>query len=294
MKLRQSPVVFEPTEHIYTLEGLPLSGITTIINAVLFPNKYGDVPESVLAKAAERGHRVHAEIENYIKTGVIEASEELQLFINLCVEKEIHPLASEYLVSDYELVASCIDMVDTELNLYDFKTTYSLDRNYVSWQLSIYAYLFELQNPELQAGRLFAIHLRNGKATLVEVERKSADLCASLIKAYFDGTPFEYENPELATDELQKAANIAEQKMLAKAYLEDLERQEAELVPVIIQQLKDRKLDATEYQGVSFKISAASTRTTFDSTRFKAENPEVYAKYTKKTEIKESLRTTIK
>lgn len=294
MELKQSPVLFDEQEHIYTLDGIPLSGITSIINTILFPNKYNDVPVSVLAKAAERGHKIHAILQDFVTTGAMEACEELQNFIDLCATKDIHPMVAEYLVSDEENVASSIDMVDTDYNLYDYKTTYSLDTRYVSWQLSIYAYLFELQNPSLKAGKLFAIHLRNGKATLVEVERKPADACKALIEAYINETPFEYTDEDIVSDELTKAAEIAEKKLLVKAYLEELEQQEAELIPQIIAQMKDRKIDTADVAGVHFKYTAASERKTFDSTKFKAENAELYNKYIKKTKIAEGIRISIK
>ncbi len=59
-----------------------------------------------------------------------------------------------------------------KISLGDIKTTASLDREYLSWQLSIYAYLFELQNPLIKVDKLFGIWLRGNKSELVEIERK--------------------------------------------------------------------------------------------------------------------------
>ena len=59
--------------------------------------------------------------------------------------------ANEYTVSDNEHFASNIDCVwekDERISLGDIKTTANLDLEYLGWQLSIYAYLFELQNPQ--------------------------------------------------------------------------------------------------------------------------------------------------
>lgn len=59
MKLIKSQVVFNPDEHTYMLGDKELSGITSVISRQLFPDKYRDVPEYVLRKAAERGTMIH-------------------------------------------------------------------------------------------------------------------------------------------------------------------------------------------------------------------------------------------
>ena len=60
MKLIKSQVVFNPNEHTYMLGDKELSGITSVISRQLFPDKYRDVPEYMLRKAAERGTMIHS------------------------------------------------------------------------------------------------------------------------------------------------------------------------------------------------------------------------------------------
>ena len=52
MKLIKSQVVFNPDEHTYMLGDKELSGITSVINKLLFPDKFRDVHEYVLRIAA--------------------------------------------------------------------------------------------------------------------------------------------------------------------------------------------------------------------------------------------------
>lgn len=64
LDLHRSSVFFNEFQHTYTTkEGRLLSGVTSIIKQVLFPDKYKGIPESVLAKAAERGTAIHNECE---------------------------------------------------------------------------------------------------------------------------------------------------------------------------------------------------------------------------------------
>ena len=75
---------------------------------------------------------------------------------------------SEYLISDNAHYASMIDKVyrvnDNTFDRCDIKTYGAMTVEKfekAEWQLSIYAYLFELQNPKAKVRNLFIIHLRN-------------------------------------------------------------------------------------------------------------------------------------
>lgn len=164
MKLIKSQVIFNPDEHTYMLGDKELSGITSVISRQLFPDKYRDVPEDVLRKAAERGTMIHSICELVDDMGITHDSDEAQGYKELKDDWGLRYECSEYLVSDNERYASCIDKVyrenETDFTLGDIKTTYVLDKESVRWQLSIYAYFFELQNPGCNAVRLIGIWLR--------------------------------------------------------------------------------------------------------------------------------------
>ena len=99
-------------------------------------------------------------------------------------ENNLTPLVNEYLVSDAMSYASSIDIIFDDLTLADIKTTSRLDMEYLSWQLSIYAHLFEMQNPGLKVPRLLAIWLpkpRYGRSMLVDVQRKPIEAIKVLL-----------------------------------------------------------------------------------------------------------------
>ena len=81
------------------------------------------------------------------------------------------------------------------------------------WQLSIYAYMFELMNKKAKVGRLFIIHLRNKQkkdgswdhiAEIIFVNRIPSDICEDLLatdllgEQFADpfGIPEEYKSQE--------------------------------------------------------------------------------------------------
>ena len=53
IELVKSSVVFSEENHTYFLGEKQLKGITGMISRQLFPNKYRDIPEYILKKAAE-------------------------------------------------------------------------------------------------------------------------------------------------------------------------------------------------------------------------------------------------
>lgn len=191
MKLAKSGVVFNEIEHTYTYLGSRLTGVTSLLSRTIFRDKYSGIPKEVLAKAADYGHNIHEQIEIVDSMGVTSDTPAVQDYLRIRQENGLIPIANEYLISDEEYMASSIDVIygvegsDVYVDITDVKTTTKLDMEYLSWQLSIYAYLFERQNPHLRVRRLLAMWLpkpQYGRSALVEVLRKSKEAIDVLIK----------------------------------------------------------------------------------------------------------------
>ena len=155
IQLQDSGICFDAEAHRYFLNGVELQGITGLLRKHIFPNLYADIPQFVLDRAAERGTIIHESIE-LLDGGFApaETTPELENYKHIKEENALTTVANEYIVTDNEHFASGIDLVlsDKEDNiiLADIKTTSVLDKEYVMWQLSIYAYFLELQNPILK------------------------------------------------------------------------------------------------------------------------------------------------
>ena len=82
-----------------------------------------------------------------------------------------------------EHVAGRFDMltkIKNEISLCDIKTTATLDKEYLSWQLSIYNYL-----GNIEAEKLYAIWLpKKELGKLIEIPFKTNDEIESLIKEW--------------------------------------------------------------------------------------------------------------
>jgi hypothetical protein len=295
--LAVSPVVFDEIPHTYTLNGKQLSGITGIIHQYVFPDKYKGIPSRILNAAAERGHRIHSQVQMIVE-GYDYAEPDLSVkdLFKWVKENGIKFIASEYLVSDEQNVATAIDILDSMLNLYDIKTTDKLDTEYLSWQLSTCAYLFEKQNPKKKVNELFGIHLRNGKARVVRVDRIDDAIIADLIWAAAAGLP--WSNPLkpvnidiMNSKDVAKMVEIESQITAFEQNLAALKEQEENMKKGLLELMLRTGVNkwVSPNGKLTLSVRQGSVRCTFDSKRFKENYPELYEHYVKESLVNPSL-----
>ncbi len=296
-ELIQSAVVFNEEQHTYTLGDKQLSGITTIIKQLVFPDMYKGISQAVLNKAAERGTRIHNLIQMWVM-GILSNEDiaELQCFLDAFTAASLISHASEYLVSDNESVASSIDLVclDAEGNfvLCDIKTTSVLHTEYLQWQLSIYAYLFEHQNPTLQVGALKAIHIRDNKCEIVDVERLPDEYVEALLNAYRSGAE-SFDNPLNKLPEgLEALLNAYAENEEFLSYIGAVKAQYDEkkknLQQSIADSLRSQNLDKVETPVAKVTIGKDSVTKKFDLKAFMEsqqykDSPKVYDAFIKES-----------
>lgn len=299
-ELKRSDVTFNPGPHTYTTkDGRPLSGVTSLLRRHMFAHKYDDIPGFVLKKAAERGTSVHSRIQLCDSLGVIPADDpEIQAY-NVFKEKYgVKAIANEYLVTDGVNVASCIDVVYDDLSLCDIKTTSRLDMDYLSWQLSIYAYLFEFQNPGLKVPRLLAMWLpkeRYGSPNMVEVPRIPASECARLIEC--DAAGLEYTPPSSSEVALMDANRISVHSDVIDAVVDfetrikAMTEQRDELKKGLLDLMRknDVKNWTSDDGRLTLTLRKGGNRTSVDASLLKADYPLVYEKCVKTMNFGDSL-----
>lgn len=290
MKLVKSDVLFNELEHTYTLDGKELSGITSVLSRQLFRDKYAGINESVLAKAAQYGSSVHQAIEINDSLGIDSNDKQYKAYKKLLESAGLKRFDNEYLVSDNTNYASCIDLVLEDCSLADIKTTSHLDMEYLSWQLSIYAYLFELQNPELSANKLYAIWLpkaRYGKPAIKEVTRISPEEIKKLLDC--DASGIQYSLPVVENNHELITIQAINEVISIEQQLKELEEKRKRMSEGLLELMGKNNIDKFECNGLRLTRKQASTRKSFDSTRFKSEHEDLYESYTKESQIKESL-----
>ena len=304
LDLHRSSVRFDEQSHTYTTsDGRQLTGVTSILKQVLFPDKYKGIPDAILAKAAERGTAIHNECEDVNLFGVDalneNSSEEARNYHELLAREGITMIYSEYLVTDDEVVATMIDCIDDKGNLYDIKTTSQLDIESLSWQLSFCDYLFTKQNIFLArlSSKLYGIWLRGSTAKLVEVERKEDEEIEQVIKAYLASEVIAPKLIEFSSPEEEALAKISEQEEAIIELKQMLDYHEAKK-QASLSLLKDRMeregIKKLETPRLLVTLVADSLSSTFDSKRFKDEHPDLATQYLKQTTRKGYVKITLR
>lgn len=306
MKLNDSGVVFNREAHTYELNGKYLSGITDMLHRQLFPNEFDGVPEEAIQQAALYGTSVHDSIEQFDSSWTNDGTQEVADYIDICHNNALTHERSEYCVTDGENWASNIDKVfrlssDT-FALADIKTfgTMTADKQEKArWQLSIYAYLFELQNPNATVGNLYIIHLRDkikadGStdhiANLIEVDRIPSEVYKKLLDT--DLAREQFENPFTKIP-----ADIAEQEEEIRYLMQtkrDAEERLNELKASILERMEATQARTWSTETMKLTRKLPSTRSSFDLNRFKGDYPELdYNSYMRTSTVGSSLLITI-
>jgi hypothetical protein len=336
IQLVKSPVEFSENPHGYFLQGIRLSGITTLIKAATGLGVYADASdyakEYLIPKAGEKGTAVHHAIEQYDKTGEKMTEYDLPLNGHLDVSAQLEnyimlregyePVDNEYTVSDNLMYASNIDNVWQEketggIYLVDTKTN-NLDLypggevaliEYLSWQLSCYAFLFEKQNPTLKVAGLLGNWFRDAQCKQWVIERKPDSLIMELLDVTYEFTEhgFVYDvgdksrfscaycHGEVATQEqsllpqqlINAIATILEEERAAKVRLDELK-----------EALKNAMIEngVKSWDGGKFTatISKDSIVNTFDTTNFKKDHADLYEEYVRQSVRQGSLTLKLK
>lgn len=292
MRLRKNKeVAFNEWLHVYTAsDGHTLIGVTELMKRHGLSPDYGGISKDVLEKAAARGTAIHQLLQDYDDGKAVIEDENLKAYKALGLK--VH--CSEYLVSDNDIVATFIDKVLDDCSLADVKSTSTVHRRPLEWQLSIGAYLFELQNPGKKVPHLYCIHVRDGKAKLIEVSRIPNDAVERLLECERCGVVYS-DNPVPADAALaleEQAVVLAEQlDQIArlKLAIKETEQASAELQQRLYDYMTENNLDEMACELGTFVRKAPYTKKALDSTRLKKEKPELYEQYLKESEIKGSI-----
>ena len=291
-------VSFEDITHSYLLDNeVYLMGVTSLMRKHGLSPNYDNIPIEVLQRAAERGSKVHQDIEDYCNGKEVVMTPSLKAYIGCGVKA----IANEYLVSDNEIVASSIDIVadagNGKVNLIDIKTTSVLHLESLSWQLSIYAFLFKFQNPDIEVAGLYGLHIKSGKAQLVQVPRKDDSEIIDLLFCEKEDLPFFPKAKELPTatkDMLTTLEDVTAQITLIKTSLKEAEDIKKAIEQKIIAEMEEKALKTLENGPMKVTYIAPYTREGVDAKKLQEAMPEVYDRYKKITNIGASIKVTIK
>lgn len=305
--LKQCTVVFTEEDHTYYLpeKGKYLSGITGMLERQLFPDTYAGIPEAIIKQAAEYGKEVHKSIEDFDMNWENDGTQEVADYISLISEQGLVHETSEYLITDGENYASMIDKVyrvdETTFDIGDIKT-YGImtpeKREKARWQLSVYAYLFELQNKKAKVRRIFILHIRNKAkkdgsfdhiSDFIELKRIPSEIVKELLLA--DSVGKQFVNPYAIPEDIRQQESVIRQLIQAKQDAETrLNSIKARILSLM--EAQDIKSWCTETMRITRKLP--TTRSSFSLADFKEAHSDIDIEpYMKTSQVAGSLTIAI-
>ena len=335
--LKQSEVVFNEETHTYLRGEQRLSGITSLIHQVLQLGVYPGASDYVLKvqipKAGYYGSCVHKAIQTWDELGIecVEYPEKHHPTAGMLPAQDVtgeldtykglkpykcRTIATEFTV-DYGMFASQIDSIwaDEEDGIYlvDYKTN-NLDyypgnarglKEYLSWQLSCYAFMFERQTG-LKVKGLIGVWLRKGDGERWTIERQPDEQVKCLLDTSVTLTDngFVYLNLDMQVYNTQQLVNKVVETSTSLVVPQEITKAIADLVKAekAAKEMKERLRSLMEQNNVTkwecdeftASIGKESKATTFDSKAFEKADPETYKKYLKTTTRKGSFKITAK
>jgi len=302
-------LIFLEEPHEYYLDGVQLSGVTSIIQK-LFPTEYSGVPSRILEAAANYGKSTHKKLEDHdVRWKSDLDSVELKDYISICKENGLVHEASELLVCNPELgVASALDKVyrvsDNVFSIADIKCLYGkitgekLEK--VRWQLSIYRTLFLQNFPGAKVDKLIIIHLYNKQKKdgtwnhtkeLIFVDPIPSEICLELLACKGEDFKNPFAIPEDLTPRISRLKELLETMNKAKDEIDAIKADILESMSFM-----DIKTWISD-DDVRLTRKLPTTRTSFDLKTFKSSHPEIpqedYDKCYKTSQVSGSLQVTV-
>lgn len=285
---------FDEKEHRYYYGDKQLISVTQLMQKHGLAPDYSEVSKLVLEAKAQRGTLIHQEIQDWIEEGTIGFTTELTNFITyMNTHKEVKIVDDEFIVYN-DIVAGRADLLlseDNNLIIADIKTTAIVHKDSVSWQLSIYAYL---SDKEINKGQVFHFD-RDGNLNVIDIPLKPKQEVEHLFECERNNDL--YIGKELATLPDNQLTHLIEIEKVIKHYekmKKEAETQAQEMRVALLNEMEKNGVKTFENDNIKITYVAPSVRKNIDSSRLKKEEPIIYEKYLKDTNVKASLKITLK
>lgn len=256
---------FNETNHTYTFNGKVLISTTQLMRKHNLSPNYDMVNPEVLQAKAKKGTLIHKEIENFIKENQLGFTDELYEFQKYVKEHNLTSIKSETMVCN-DIVAGTIDLMFIENErpiIADIKTTSVVHKEAVSWQLSIYRYLYlsyvdgnivPVKESEYNdvVGQVFHFN-KEGELNVEEIPLKPYSDIERLFNCERLGMQFTLEIDE-AENSLQNVVHLEKIINELNEKVEFAKKQQEEFKKSLIEAMENRKLSTFERDGIKITL----------------------------------------
>lgn len=306
-------IKFNEKDHTYTVNGEYVNvSITQLLRKHHLAPDYKGVSEETLARAAERGTNIHKDLECLIKYPDYDPfTIEGDAFKRYIEDFIDCATAEQMLALNYKgmWIAGTADVIGFFKNkekgcfVADHKTTSAINRDYVSWQVSIIDYMLRHLHEKINgktfnwkgADELMCFHYaKDGTMEVIKLNRIGDEEIERLFEAEYKGEI--YERRELAIDDEIKGnmLNVARSIEEAEKTLKKLKEQQKAYLDIIKKAMEEQGIKKVENDYFSVTYVYPYEKADVDKTKLKRDYPQVYTNCIKQTQVRAQVKLTLK
>jgi len=303
-------IKFDADTHTYSKDGDVYTSVTQLLEKYGLSTDYSGIPAKVLKAAAERGTKIHRDLELYVQ-GILTPpgkNTPVDMFHRYVQTQGIDLKTSKSEELHYNTkykIAGTVDFQyfnsDGNLVIADFKTTSQLHIDAIAWQLSIYNYLICDGNVmQYYFNRLQVFHIRKDKFVAKEIYMVDFDAVEALLQANLNGDPvFDYkpDNTVIISDsDTQLLTTILREEENINEYLKTLKARKDEILSKVKEKLLRENRYRVTLDDVDLLYVAPHQRRSLDTklvVDYLTKAGEDVETYYKKTTIKDNVKVTL-
>lgn len=246
---------FDEKEHKYFMGEKNYISVTQLMQKHGLSVDYSSVDQGILRKASEYGNKIHKEVEMCLKGESFPKSQEVKNLFKLFEKENVIAITSELIAYDDNAeLAGTIDLIalvnDVE-TLIDIKTTYAYHENYVSWQLSLYEFLYKKEVPK----KCLWLDKEKKEWKLIDVEGFDV---TELIMKHIQGETYSLQINNSKMIDLNNRISVLEKE------LETLKGEQDQYLEVIKGNMKTKGIRQFDSDWIKITYTPARTRKNYD------------------------------
>lgn len=307
-------IVFNQEEHSYTVNNEIASiSVTQLLRKHGLAPNYSAVNPEVLKQASERGTNIHRDLECLISVEDYEPfTREGEAFSKYLKEFVDCACAEQLLAYRYKSMWICgtADVIgyfkkkDKGCFVADHKTTANINKEYVSWQVSILDYMLrKLGNEPINdksfkewkgADEFMCFHYsKDGDLNVIKLDKVPDEEIERLFECEYNGEI--YKRRELVLDDEIEGNMITITRSIdqMEKTLKALKAQQDKIKNYILEKMQEQGIKSVKNDFFSLTYVAPQEKVVVDSKKLKDNYPEVYKECLKLSQVKPQVRIKI-
>lgn len=303
-------IQFDADTHTYHKDGEVYTSVTQLLQKYGLSADYSGIPKKVLETAAERGTKIHRDLELYVQgmltpPGKNTPVDMFHQYVQVQgIDLKTSKSEKQYHNTKYK-IAGTVDFQyfnsDGNFVIADFKTTSQLHVDAVAWQLSIYNYLICGGNVmEYYFNRLQVFHIRKDKFVAKEIYMIDFDVVEALLQANLNGDAvFDYkpDNTVIISDsDTQLLSTIIREEDNINEYLKTLKARKDEIISKVKENLLREKRYRVTLDDIDLLYVAPHQRRSLDTklvVDYLNNTGQDVDTYYKTTTVKDNVKVTL-